>query len=178
MLSCLAKNGKHKTPLGGTGLSLSARPCHCGRGFFLRLTCPCGQLSPPPPQDEARNGRGKRAHIGDLSLASVTTQNAKNQLLCDFARALSLSVYGHICTRCRGSVFPYNTAFLPLATEKFYPAPLFYKPVCNEKMKSDELKIQRCLNKKQALFPKKLLPFCAKKIITAKLPRPLLHYRR
>ena len=163
MLSCLAKNGKHKTPLGGTGLSLSARPCHCGRGFFLRLTCPCGQLSHPPPQDEARNGRGKRAHIGDLSLASVTTQNAKNQLLCDFARALSLSVYGHICTRCRSSVFPYNTAFSPWQQKSFPQPPLFYKPVCNEKMKSDELKIQRCLNKKQALFPKKLLPFCARK---------------
>ena len=74
---------------------------------------------PPPPQDEARNGRGKRAHIGDLFLALVATQNAKNQLLCDFARALSLSVYGYICTRCRGSVFPYNTAFFPLATENF-----------------------------------------------------------
>jgi hypothetical protein len=47
--------------------------------------------------------------------------------------------------------------------KSFTPLPLFYKPACNEKMKYDELKIQRCLNKKQALFPKKLLLFCARK---------------
>ena len=56
--------------------------------------------------------------------------------------------------------------------KSFTPPPLFCKPACNEKMKSDELKIQRCLNKKQTLFPKKLLLFCARKNNYCKIAAP------
>jgi len=59
--------------------------------------------------------------------------------------------------------FPTTPRSSPWQQKSFPQPPLFYKPVCNEKMKSDELKIQRCLNKKQVLFPKKLLLFCARK---------------
>ena len=59
--------------------------------------------------------------------------------------------------------FPTTPRSSPWQQKIFLPPPLFYKPACNEKMKFDELKIQRCLNKKQTLFPKKLLPLCARK---------------